>query len=113
MRAPASLKQIHPLGKSPVLGVQAPGQASPTIIAESGAIFEYLTDHWGAHLVPKRWQEGKEGKVGGETEAWMRYRQLMHYAEGSLMPPMIVGLIVDSELPANPPKHLLLEEHHY
>lgn len=63
--------------------------------------------------MPKRWQEGKEGKVGGETEAWMRYRQLMHYAEGSLMPPMIVGLIVDSELPANPPKHLLLEEHHY
>ena len=33
-------------------------------------------------MLPKRWKEGQEGKVGGETEEWLRFRYYMHYAEG-------------------------------
>src|SRR5581483_6496031 len=41
MRAPAELRAIHPLGKSPVL------TDSDKVIAESGAIAEYLIDTYG------------------------------------------------------------------
>jgi glutathione S-transferase len=34
---------------------------------------------------PQRYTPGSEGKVGGETEEWMRYRYFMHYVEGSLI----------------------------
>ncbi|EKD13089.1 uncharacterized protein L3040_007172 [Drepanopeziza brunnea f. sp. 'multigermtubi'] len=94
--APPELKEIHALGKSPVISVLAPGATKPIVIAESGFIIEYLLDHFGngSTLLPKRYQEGKEGKVGGETEEWMRFRYFMHYAEGSLMPLMVMSLVV-------------------
>lgn len=68
------------------------------MLAESGLIAEYLTEHFGAGttLAPVRWQEGKEGQVGGETEAWMRYKYLLHYCEGSLMPLLNVLLVAMS-----------------
>ena len=74
MLAPKELKQIHPLGKSPIVGVQSTNMSQPLILAESAAIMEYLCDHFAPHLIPKRYQEGKEGQVGGETEQWIRYR---------------------------------------
>lgn len=63
--APASLKKIHPLGKSPLVEIQAPGGSQPLILAESANIVEYLTEHWGKWLIPKRYQDGKEGVIGG------------------------------------------------
>jgi hypothetical protein len=72
--APKELKEIHPLGKSPVIGVQAPGAEKPVIIAESGAIVEYLCEHFGRSLIPQRYPEGKDGVIGAETEEWLRYR---------------------------------------
>lgn len=98
--ASPELKKIHPLGKSPVIGVKAPGAEKELIIAESGAIVEYIAEHFGKQLIPKQYESGKEGAVGGETEAWMRYRYFMHYAEGSLMSLLVVGLIVNCELVA-------------
>ncbi len=95
--APPELKDIHPLGKSPLLTVEAEGAAKPMVLAESAHIVEYLIDHYGSWLVPKRYPDGKEGQVGGETEEWMRYRYYMHYAEGTLMPYLIVKLIVNRE----------------
>lgn len=94
--APPELKKIHPLGKSPVISVTGPGITSPIVIAESANICEYLLEHFsnGSTLLPQRWREGQVGKVGGETEEWLRYRFFMHYAEGSLMPYMVVALIV-------------------
>lgn len=94
--APPELKEIHPLGKSPVISVLAPGAAKPLVIAESALIVEYLLDHFGngSSLLPKRYKEGQDGQIGGETEEWLRYRYLMHYAEGSLMPFMVLGLVV-------------------
>ena len=97
--APPELKEIHPLGKSPVVTVEVPGSGSPLVLAESAAIVEYFCDHYdkGGSLVPVRYRAGKNGQVGGETESWVRHRMLMHYAEGSLMPLMLLSLIVGSE----------------
>jgi glutathione S-transferase len=97
MLADPKLKEVHPLGKSPVIEIESPATDKPLVIAESGAIVEYLLDHWGRWLVPKRYREGKEDQVGGETESWVRHRMYMHYAEGSIMPLNIVGLLVQSE----------------
>ncbi|KAJ7125228.1 hypothetical protein C8R44DRAFT_831032 [Mycena epipterygia] len=82
MLAPPELKTIHALGKAPVITV---GERT---IAESGLIIEYLCEHFGgpnSTLIPRKWKDGCEGQVGGETEEFMRYRYYMHYAEGSLM----------------------------
>lgn len=97
--APPELKKVHPLGKSPVITIEAPGSSSPLVLAESGAIVEYLCDHFGnarPTLVPERYQPGREGQVGGEREEWMRYRYFMHYVEGSLMPYLVMTLVNDS-----------------
>jgi hypothetical protein len=96
--APAELKEVHPLGKSPLITIQAPGAEKPLVLAESGAIVEYLCDHFSSArptLVPQRYAPGNEGKVGGETEEWMRYRYFMHYVEGSLMPFLVMTLVND------------------
>jgi glutathione S-transferase len=93
--APKELKEIHPLGKSPVLSVSRPNSSEkPMVIAESGAIVEYLLDHFGSKLVPQRYPDGAEGQPGIETEEWMRYRYYLHYSEGSLMPLLIVALLL-------------------
>lgn len=49
--------------------------------------------------MPKKWKEGMEGEFGGETEEWLRYEYLMHYAEGSLMPPLVMSLVFISKSP--------------
>lgn len=97
--AAPELKQVHPLGKSPVVTIESPGSSTPTILAESAAICEYFCDHYGkgSSLVPIRYRDGKDGQLCGETESWLRYRMLMHYAEGSLMPLMLLSLVVGSE----------------
>jgi len=93
--APPELKEIHALGKSPVISVKHPDSSEPVVVAESGFIIEYLLDHFGqeSSLLPKRYKEGKEGQVGSETEQWMRFRYFLHYGEGSLMPIMTVALV--------------------
>ncbi|ETS76044.1 hypothetical protein PFICI_12988 [Pestalotiopsis fici W106-1] len=98
MLAPPELKKIHPLGKSPVISVTAPGADKPIVIAETGAIAQYLSEHWGQNstLVPKRWKEGQEGRVGGETEAWMRWMYFLHYNEGSLMTLLMMVLVLST-----------------
>jgi hypothetical protein len=94
--ADPKLKEVHPLGKSPVITVEVPGAEKPLVIAESAAIVEYLCDYYGKWLVPKRYREGKEDQIGGESESWLRHRFFMHYAEGSIMPLMLIALIVSS-----------------
>jgi glutathione S-transferase len=75
--APASLRAIHPLGKSPVI---TDGGAT---LAESGAILEYLVETHG---------QGKLAPAPG-TPAYRDYRYFMHYAEGSLMPFLVMKLV--------------------
>lgn len=76
--APPELKKVHPLGKSPVISIEVPG-SQPVVIAESAFVVEYLLDHFsnGSTLLPKRYKEGQEGKIGGETEEWLRFRYFM------------------------------------
>lgn len=77
MRAPKSLEAVHPLGKSPVITDDG------VTVAESGAIIEYLASTYGNKtLVPP---EGSKERL--------RYTYWMHYAEGSLMPPLLMKLI--------------------
>src|SRR5688572_19621188 len=79
MLAPPALKQVHPLGKSPVI---TDGDAT---IAESGAIIDYLVNvHGGGRLKP-----------APGTPAALRYVYWMHYAEGSAMPPLLMKLLFD------------------
>jgi glutathione S-transferase len=75
--APKSLEAIHPLGKSPVI---TDGDA---VIAESGAILEYLVETHG---------KGRLAPPAG-TQAHRDYRYFMHYAEGSLMPYLLLKLV--------------------
>ena len=79
MLAPASLRGVHPLGKSPVI------TDGDLTIAESGAIVEYLVERYGAgRLIP----------ATGTPER-LRYTYWLHYAEGSAMPPLLMKLIFD------------------
>jgi glutathione S-transferase len=104
--APPELKKVHALGKSPVISVRAPGSKEPVVIAESAFIIEYLLDHFsnGSTLLPKRYKEGQEGKIEGETQEWLRFRYFMHYAEGSLMSLMLLA-VVALRTPPLPPPH--------
>ena len=82
--APASLREIHPLGKSPVISDEG---RDGRVVAESGAILEYLLEHYDtpANLVPP-----------AGSEAYERYRFWLHHAEGSAMPPLVMRLVFAS-----------------
>lgn len=73
-RSPPELKQVHPLGKSPVITVEAPRLEKPLVLAESAAIVEYVSDHFGRQLIPQRYPDGEDGLIGAETKQWLRYR---------------------------------------
>lgn len=76
-RAPPELRKLHPLGKSPLV------TEGDMVLAESGAILEHLVEGPG------------QGQLRPEpgTEAHRRYRFWLHYAEGSLMAPLLVRFI--------------------
>jgi len=79
MLAPDSLKEIHPLGRSPVIDDN--GQ----VVAESGAIIEYLVHRHGqGRLIPPE-----------NSDARLRYTYWLHYAEGSLMPFLLLKIVFD------------------
>jgi glutathione S-transferase len=79
MLAPASLRAVHPLGKSPVI---TDGELT---IAESGAIVDYLIERYGA---------GRLAPPAGTPER-LRYTYWLHYAEGSAMSPLLLKLVFD------------------
>ena len=98
MLAPPALRRIHPLGKSPLI------EDEGRVIAETGAIVEYLV-------------EKAEGRLGppANRDSVLRYRHFLHYAEGSMMPPL-VGLLIVNRLgllgrPARKPILKMLGHH--
>jgi glutathione S-transferase len=87
-RAPPALAEVHPLGKSPVV------RDGELVLAESGAIVEYLVErHGGGRLAPRP-----------DTAAWGLYLHWVHFAEGSAMLPLLIelfmgmGLIAQNEV---------------
>ncbi len=85
MLAPAALKAVHPLGKSPVI------TDDTHTVAETGAIFEYILDRHG------------EGKLRpSDAEDRLRHTFWMHFAEGSAMPPLVMTLVF-AEMPKRMP----------
>jgi glutathione S-transferase len=75
--APSALKKVHPLGKSPVV---TDGELT---VAESGAIIEYLLERYG---------KGRLAPPAG-APARRRFTYWLHYAEGSLMPILVMKLV--------------------
>ena len=98
MFAPPQLREIHPLGKSPM--IEDGGQ----VMAETGAIVEYLVEEAGGRL----------GAPDDEDSA-LRYRHFLHYAEGSMMPPLLALLVVRRlgllGRPARAPMQRLVDGH--
>ena len=82
--APPELKQIHPLGKAPIL------TDGDLTIAESAVILDYLQATYDT-----------ENKFKPQNpQDVMQYNYWMHYAEGSLMPYLVMTLVM-----TNMPKH--------
>ncbi|MBJ8551325.1 glutathione S-transferase family protein [Acinetobacter bereziniae] len=83
--APPELKAVHPLGKSPVL------TDGDLTIAESAVILDYLQTTYDTQnqFKPQKPQD------------LMQYNYWMHYAEGSLMPYLVMTLVM-----TNMPKHV-------
>ncbi len=79
MLAPPELRQVHPLGKSPVI------TDGPVTVAESGAIIEYLLDAHG---------QGALRPAPGTAER-RQFTYWLHFAEGSAMPPLLMQLVFD------------------
>jgi glutathione S-transferase len=77
MLAPPELRRVHPLGKSPLI------EDDGRVISESGAIIEYLVEKSGGRLGPPP-----------KREYVLLYRHFVHYAEGSMMPPLFAMLVV-------------------
>ena len=77
MLAPLELRRVHPLGKAPVI------EDGDQVIAETGAIIEYLIEK----------ADGRLGAPAHRADA-LRYRHFLHYAEGSLMPPLFTTLVL-------------------
>lgn len=85
LAAPPELKQIHPLGKAPVLTDQDQN------IAESAVILEYLQEQY----------DPQQQFKPQERADLQQYRYWMHYAEGSLMPLLVMQLVMN-----NVPQHV-------
>ena len=83
--APHPLKAIHPLGKAPVI------RDGDTVLAESGAIVDYIV------------HRHAEGRLAVRPEApnYARYLYWLHFAEGSLMSLMLIALVLSRVPDAN------------
>ncbi|KAI5805626.1 glutathione S-transferase [Peziza echinospora] len=85
--APPELKAIHPLGKSPLVTITTPsstqgGSPNTLVLAESSFIVDYLTRTY-KKLLPT-------------PELELKYQHLLHFAEGSFMPPLTIGFVLTS-----------------
>ena len=98
MLAPPELRRVHPLGKAPMI------EDEGRVVAETGAIVEYLVEKAGGRLGPPP-----------KRDDVLRYRHFLHYAEGSMMPPLLALLVVGRlgvlGKPARAPIQRMLDTH--
>jgi glutathione S-transferase len=76
--APEAMKGIHALGRAPVI------RDGDTVLAESGAIVEYIVQRYG----------GGRLVVPPDAAAYPRYLYWLHFAEGSLMSLLLIALVL-------------------
>jgi glutathione S-transferase len=99
--APPAIKAVHPLGKSPVI------RDGDMVVAESGAIVEYLVGKYSnGRLAPK---------ADFNSPDYVAYLQWLHFAEGSAMLPLLlklyVGRLKEAGAPLAPRIESELENH--
>ncbi|HEX7758947.1 MAG TPA: glutathione S-transferase [Caulobacteraceae bacterium] len=88
--APPELEDVHPLGKSPVI------EEDGHVIAESGAVVDFIVRKYGA------------GRLSPRQGSWDHeaYLEWLHYAEGSAMLPLMINLYImrlgDAAAPLQP-----------
>ncbi|KAG0654227.1 hypothetical protein C6P45_003465 [Maudiozyma exigua] len=82
-RAPEKLKEIHPLGRSPIVEIQDGNSESSKVLTESGYIFQYILEKYDT--------EKKLSLIEPEKAEKVQY--YLHYAEGSLQPPLLMEYI--------------------
>ncbi|MGM3191624.1 glutathione S-transferase family protein [Dickeya dadantii subsp. dieffenbachiae] len=88
--APEELKAIHPLGKSPVVEIDG------KVIAESGAIVEYIISQYAPQLAPDE-----------QDACYVDYLQWIHFAESSAMLPVLLKVFNQFEKKAGQTLHFL------
>lgn len=86
--APPELLTVHPLGKSPLLELDG------RLVAESAAIVEVLCAKFAPEMIPDR-----------DSDAYLSHLELMHFAEGSAMTPILLNLYVGKLGDAGAPLH--------
>lgn len=79
--APASLKAMHPLGKSPVIELDG------RVIAESGAMMEILIKRFAPHLAPDE-----------DSAEYIDYLTWIHFSESSAMLPFLLKVFNEFEI---------------
>ncbi|WP_202732600.1 glutathione S-transferase family protein [Acinetobacter pittii] len=79
--APQELKNIHPLGKSPVI------ELNGKVITESGAIVEILIEKFAPQLMPAK-----------DSDSYFDYLQWVHFSESSAMVPYLLNIFNSIEL---------------
>ena len=78
--APENLKNIHPLGKAPIL------VDNEEVIVESAVILDYLQQQY----------DGQQKFKPEQAKDQRQYSYWMHYAEGSLMPLLVMTLVMNN-----------------
>ena len=79
LAAPPEMKNVHPLGKAPIVEIDG------KIMAESGAVVEFIVQKYGnGRLAPDP-----------ESEDYGHYLEMLHYPEGSANTPFFLNLIVN------------------
>jgi glutathione S-transferase len=93
--APDALRKIHALGKAPVI------RDGNTVLAESGAIVDYIVHRYA----------GDRLAVAPAAADYARYIYWFHFAEGSLMSLLILALVLSRvpEADASPVRARVLE----
>jgi glutathione S-transferase len=86
--APPELLAIHPLGKSPMIEMDG------RLITESAAIVEMICTKHAPHMIPDV-----------NSDAYIQHLELMHFAEGSAMTPILLNLYVGRLGDAGKPLH--------
>src|SRR5436190_20335576 len=83
--APEAMKRIHALGRAPVI------RDGDTVLAESGAIVDYIVHRYG----------GGRLVIPTDAAVYARYVYWLHFAEGSLMSLLLIALVLSRVADAN------------